>query len=128
MECHLNTSEKIFKIRIVEPGSGYGSAPTMTVTDPGNINDINFTVRINKGVLGNPSFVTRGTGFTQASADVNTIGSDGRADFLQDGQYIAVRRLSAKPVDGSNVVFDSIPNKVFQNAFESILRKVSYFS
>ena len=68
-------SEKIFKIRIVEPGTGYGSAPTMTVTDPGNINDINFTVRINKGVLGNPSFVTRGTGFTQASADVNTIGS-----------------------------------------------------
>ena len=107
-------SEKIFKIRIVEPGSGYGSAPTMTVTDPGNINDINFTVRTNKGVLGNPSFVTRGTGFTQASADVNTIGSDGRANFLQDGQYIAVRRLSAKPVDGSNVVFDSIPNKVFK--------------
>jgi len=108
-------SEKIYEIRLVEPGSGYYSgAPTMTVTDPNNIYDIITSVRIGKGALGNPSFSARGNGFISASADIDTIGSDGYADFYQDGQYVAVRRLTSKPVPGSNVVFDSLPDTVYK--------------
>ena len=108
-------SEKIFEIRMLEPGSGYYSgAPTMTVTDPNNIYDINFTVRVGKGALANPSFANRGTGFTQATGDIDQIGSDGYADFLQDGSYVAVRRLTERPVPGSNVVFGNLPDDVFK--------------
>ena len=33
---------------------------------------------------------------------------------MQSGQFVAVRRLSATPVNGSNVVFDSLPNQFFK--------------
>jgi len=108
-------SEKLFELRITEPGSGYGvTAPTMTITDPNNINEALFTVRLNSGILGQPTFVARGSGFISASAEVNTDESNGFANFLQDGQFVAVRQLSAVPVNGSNVVFDNLPNQVFK--------------
>ena len=108
-------SEKIFAARVTEPGSNYGSTPpTMTITDPNNINEALFTVRIDSGVLAQPTFVARGSGFIQASAEVDKDNSNGRANFLQDGQFVAVRQLSAIPVNGSNVVFDSLPNIVFK--------------
>jgi len=108
-------NQKIFAARITEPGSGYGSsAPTMTITDPNNINEALFTVRLNNGILGQPTFIARGSGFLAASAEVNTDASNGFADFLQDGQFVAVRQLSAVPVNGSNVVFDSLPGTVFK--------------
>jgi len=108
-------NQKIFAARITEPGSGYGSsAPTMTITDPNNINEALFTVRLNNGILGQPTFIARGNGFLAASAEINTDNSNGFADFLQDGQFVAVRQLSSVPVNGSNVVFDSLPGTVFK--------------
>jgi hypothetical protein len=108
-------NEKVFAARITEPGSGYGSsAPTMTITDPNNINEALFTVRLNSGVLGQPTFVARGSGFLSASAEVNVAASNGFADFLQDGQFIAVRQLSDIPVNGSNVEFDGLPGTTFK--------------
>ena len=108
-------SERIFQIRIVEPGSGYyNRVPFITITDPGNIYDANLLARKAKGVLAQPSFVNRGTGFTAATADIDQIGSNGSADFFQTGSYIAVRRLSKRPVEGSNVVFDSQPGTTYK--------------
>jgi hypothetical protein len=108
-------SQKIFAARIIEPGSGYGSTPpTMTITDPNNINEALFTVRLNSGVLAQPTFIARGSGFIAASAEIDNDNSNGFADFLQDGQFIAVRQLSKVPVNGSNIVFDSLPSQVFK--------------
>ena len=108
-------NEKIFEVRITDPGSGYGSTPpTMTITDPNNINEALFTVRLNDGVLAQPTFIARGSGFLSASAEVDADTSNGFANFLQDGQFVAVRQLSAVPVLGSNVIFDSLPNQVFK--------------
>jgi hypothetical protein len=108
-------NEQVFEVRITDPGSGYGStSPTLTITDPNNINDVLTTVRINDGVLAQPTFVSRGSGFITATAEVDAGTSNGFADFLQDGQFIAVRRLSATPVNGSNVVFDDLPDQVFK--------------
>jgi hypothetical protein len=107
-------SEKIFEIRIVEPGSGYTSAPTVTITDPNNIYDVDLVPQIGDGALANPTFVNRGTGFTSASAEIDAATSNGSADFPQAGQFIAVRRLTARPVDGSNVEFDHLPGKYFK--------------
>ena len=108
-------NEQVFEVRITDPGSGYGSTPpTLTITDPNNIDDVLFTVRLNNAVLGQPTFIARGSGFIQASAEIDAASSNGNADFFQDGQFIAVRRLSATPVNGSNIVFDSLPGQVFK--------------
>jgi hypothetical protein len=108
-------NQKIFEIRITEPGSGYeGTPPTITVTDPGNIEDVVLVPKLNNGALANPTFVNRGTGFIQASAEIDAPLSNGGADFTQSGQFVAVRRLSATPVNGSNVVFDSLPGQFFK--------------
>jgi len=104
--------EKIFQIRMIEPGSSYTSAPTLTITDPNNTYEAPTTVRTGKGVLANPSFVNRGTGFVSASADLDT--GDGYADFFQDGSFVAVRRLTERPAVGSNVVFSHLPDRVFK--------------
>ena len=104
--------EKIFAIRLIEPGSGYTSAPTITITDPNNIYEAPTTVRIGKGALATPSFKNRGVGFASASAEILT--GDGYADYFQDGSYIAVKRLTARPVAGSNITFGHLPNETFK--------------
>ena len=108
-------NQKIFEIRMTEPGSGYeGSAPTITVTDPGNIEDVVLVPKIRNGALANPTFINRGTSFITASAEVDGPTSNGGADFTQSGQFVAVRRLSATPVNGSNIEFDSLPGQFFK--------------
>ena len=98
-------NEQIFEFRLYEPGSGYSSAPTITITDPNNTEDVTTVVRIGTGALANPTYVNRGSGYTSSTASLDTLNSNGSADFLQSGQYIAVRRLTERPVNGSNVEF-----------------------
>ena len=90
-------------IRIIDPGSGYTSTPTMTVTDPNNTVEATWTVRTGDGALANPSFTNRGTGYTTASAEVTGVGY---ADNYQDGYYVNVQGMTAVPLAGSNVIFD----------------------
>jgi len=106
---------KIFKITIVEPGSGYTSAPTMTITDPSEIYAVPADVRIaSAGTLATPTFTSRGTGYVSASADLINGTGDGYADYYQSGSFIAVRRLTEVPVAGSNVVFGHLPGETFK--------------
>jgi hypothetical protein len=107
-------NQKLFQINIEEPGSGYTSAPTLTITDPNNITDVELQVRIGNGAIANPTFNNRGTSFTTATATVNAENSNGKADFFQNGAFIAVKRLTSTPVPGSNVVIAGIPNKFFK--------------
>jgi hypothetical protein len=107
-------NEQVFEVRMYEPGSGYTSAPTATVVDPNNIEDVILVVRTGSGCLANPTFADRGQNFTAASADINEANSNGYADFFQDGNYIAVKRLTERPVPGSNVVFDSLPGEYYK--------------
>jgi hypothetical protein len=103
---------KIFAVNILEPGSGYTSAPTMTITDPNNTFEAPFTVRTGKGTLANPSFINRGTGYETASAELGS--GDGFADNFQTGSFVAVRRLESRPVPGSNIEFENLPNQTFK--------------
>ncbi len=104
--------EKIFAIRMIEPGSSYTSAPSMTITDPNNIYEAPFNVRIGNGALANPSFINRGTGYVAADAEILT--GDGYGDFFQDGQFVSVKRLTKFPTAGSNVVFAHLPDQTFK--------------
>jgi hypothetical protein len=106
-------TEKLFAVRIIEPGSNYtAGAPTLTITDPNNTFEAPTQVRTGKGALAQPSFLNRGSDFASASADLDT--GDGFADIFQSGNFIAVRRLSQRPVVGSNVVFGHLPDRTFK--------------
>jgi len=113
-------NEQVYEIRLYEPGSGYplstldANYPEITVTDPNNINDVIINVRVGNGAIANPTFVNRGSGFISSSATVNSTTSNGYADFLQNGNYIAVRQLTERPVAGSNVEFASLPGQYFK--------------
>jgi len=103
---------KIYSVRITEPGSGYTVAPTMTITDPNNIYEAPFTVRIGNGALANPTITNSGTGYSAATATLDS--GDGYADNFQSGAYISVKRFTDQPTAGANVVFGSQPNTVYK--------------
>jgi hypothetical protein len=103
--------EKIARVIIWDPGSGYTSVPTMTITDPNNTIEAPFVVRVGDGVLAQPTYTDRGTAFTTATAEV--VG-DGFADQYQPGEFVEVNNLSEEPQPGSNIVFDHLPNNVFK--------------
>ena len=95
-------SGQIASFRIVEPGSGYATAPSVTITDPNSTSAATFTVRTGIGALGNPSFTNRGTGYTTATTNVSGAGF---ADVYQTTQYVNVSGMTAIPVPGANVQF-----------------------
>ena len=101
----------INRFRIIRPGSGYASAPTMTITDPSNSTDGTYTVRIADGVLDQPNWSNRGTAYATASGTISGIGF---SDILQLGPYVNVGALSAPPKPGANVVFSSNSNQVYK--------------
>jgi hypothetical protein len=103
--------EKVVEVKIIEPGSGYSSPPQMTIIDPNSTVLVPHTVRIGNGVLGQPTFSNRGTGFVTASAEV--VG-DGFADIRQLGTKIRVDNLGSIPQKGANVEFASLPNRWFK--------------
>jgi hypothetical protein len=103
---------KIYAIRITEPGSTYSSAPTITITDPNNLYEAPTTVRIGNGALANVSFINRGLGYDSAIAEMDV--GNGYADNFQSGKYMAVRRLTGTPEAGANVVFATQPDTVYK--------------
>jgi len=105
------TDGKISKITIIDPGNGYATAPTMTIIDPNNTADAPTNVRIGDGVLGQPTWTNRGSGFTTAQAFVLGYGY---ANKLQSGRDLTVNNLTGVPEPGSNVVLASLPGQYFK--------------
>ena len=103
---------KIYSIRVTDPGSAYASAPTITITDPNNLYEAPTTVYIGKGACANVSFISRGTAYDSAIAEVDT--GDGYASGFQSGVFVAVRKLTGIPEAGANVVFATQPDTVYK--------------
>jgi hypothetical protein len=101
----------INRFRIIHPGSGYATAPTMTITDPSNSADGTYTVRIADGVLDQPNWSNRGTTYSAASATVQGVGF---SEILQVGPFMNVSQMTAPPKPGANVVFSSNPTQVYK--------------
>jgi hypothetical protein len=78
----------------------------MTVTDPGNTSDVTVTCRLGNGVLTQPTFVARGTGYRTSTTTV-TITGDGFADVIPVGKYLYVKGLDRYPKVGSNLYINS---------------------
>lgn len=96
-------SGQLAAIHFWEPGSGYTSAPTMTLTDPSNSTDATWTIRTGNGALGNPSIANGGVGYSATGAFMT---GDGYRDQYQTGFYVNLEGITSVPLAGSNVVFD----------------------
>jgi len=88
---------------IISPGSGYLAGPNIRLIDANNTSDARFIVRTADGVLDQPRFTSRGTGFTAADALVD---GDGYADIAQVGQFVYVDNLTNIPTPGANIQFE----------------------
>ena len=95
-------------ISLWEPGSGYLTEPTVTLTDPNNISEIFYENRVGKGVLANPTFTNRGTGYKTSTTDI-TVSGDGYADKFVVGSIITVDGLSRYPRAGANINLNLLP-------------------
>ena len=106
------SSNQISAIRIINCGTGYTVAPSITVTDPNSTTGATFTVRTAAtGVLGQPSWTSRGSNYTDASV---TVSGNGFADYQAVGYYMYVNLTASSPsgfpVAGTNVVFSGNTN------------------
>jgi hypothetical protein len=104
---------RVSSINIWEPGSGYTSAPVMTLTDPNNTSNVAVTARLNNGVLGNPSFISRGANY-QTNSSSATITGDGFKDEYQIGKFLVVSNLTRLPSPGDNLNVDGINDYTYK--------------
>ena len=116
---------QISKVTLWDTGSGYTSAPTLTFVDPNNTVDAPIQVRIADGVLTQPTWTDRGTGFVTAEAEVT---GDGFMDRYQPGELIQVVNLTEEPKAGANVEFDHLPGQFFRLVVVRDLGGVGPFS
>jgi hypothetical protein len=75
--CRAKVADgKISEVRIIHPGSSYTTAPTVTFTDPNNTADAPLETFVGDGVLAQPAFTSRGTGWTTLSATIEDVGQE----------------------------------------------------
>ncbi len=116
----VSGSNIIQQVRIWEPGSGYTSAPTLTIVDPNNTSEAIIENRVGDGVLGNPSFVNRGI-FYGTNQTRTTVSGDGYADVVPQGSAITLSDVSVIPSPGAQLVFDGYPFDIYNVTTTSIV-------
>ena len=104
----------ISKLLIWDPGSGYSTEPTVSLTDPNSTETFTYRMRLADGVLGQPTFINRGNNYKTSTTTV-TISGDGFADIIPLGKYITLDNLEVIPgpgaqfyVAGSNDYFTAV--------------------
>jgi len=96
-------------VKVWDPGSGYDSAnpPSTTVTDNKRVLQVYIQERIGNGVLGQPSFLDRGTGYRTASTAV-TIEGNGFADNYAETNEVTLSGIQNVPGVGVQIRFASL--------------------
>jgi len=94
----------ISKVKFWDTGSGYREPPTYTITDPSSTSDAVLEVRLGDGVLTNPEWINRGSGYRTSSTTV-TISGNGYADVYPVGKFVTVDGLGFYPKPGAQVQF-----------------------
>ena len=102
-------SGSFLNIKIWDPGSGYTTVPTIVVTDPNADSDIVPEIRIGNGVLPQPSFINRGSGYRTSTSQI-TISGDGYADILPTENILILSGLESLPGPGVQIRIEDIFN------------------
>ena len=87
------------------------TGPIVTITDPNSTVVAPVDARQGDGVLANPTFTNRGTGYQTAT---NELSGDGAADLFQASTFIAVKGLFDLPEPGSNIQFINSPGVFYK--------------
>ena len=87
-------------IKIWEPGSGYVSDPTLTITDPNNTEEVQYRPRLADGVLAQPTFINKGSAYKTSTTFV-TVTGDGFADKTPNGKFLTLDDLDLVPGPGA---------------------------
>ena len=109
VRANLTGTGTFESINITDPGSGYtqASPPVFTLTDNDNTVAIGWENRVGNGVLAQPSWVNRGSGYKTSSTRV-TVTGDGYADIVPDTNIIKLYGMTAIPGPGTQLLFDNI--------------------
>jgi hypothetical protein len=97
-------SGKVNRVKLWDPGSGYREEPTFTIIDPTNTSNVLVESRLGDGVLCNPSWLNRGTGYRTRSTVV-TISGDGHGDTIPIGKFVTLAGLDRYPGPGGQITF-----------------------
>ena len=95
-------SNTITSINEFEPGSGYVSTPTVTVTDPNATVIASVTPRLGNGAVANPTIVTKGTGYSFNTTYIG-INGNGYSNDYQTGYTLILNNLTRTPAPGDNL-------------------------
>jgi hypothetical protein len=109
----ITESNRISEVLIFEPGSGYTTAPLITIFDPSNFADASLSVRIANGVLANPSIVDSGEGWQTTTTRI-TVTGDGVMDQYQTGNELILNSVTRIPGPGDNLVITGIDDFVYK--------------
>jgi len=95
--------------KIWDPGSGYTSpnALGITIYDSSFTTEVETETRLGNGVLAQPSFVNRGSGYVASSSDVFITG-DGFADIIPEDNSLTIAGVSSIPGIGVQVRIEGI--------------------
>jgi hypothetical protein len=96
-------------IKIWDPGSGYteGALPVLTITDPNAIAEAAVESRIGNGVLAQPSFINRGSGYRSSTSTIAITGN-GFADIIPTGNTVTLSGIRNIPGPGVQLEFAGI--------------------
>jgi hypothetical protein len=95
-------------MQAVTPGS-----VAINIIDPNITTPMYSSVRVGNGVLGQPSFANRGTGYRTSTTTV-TVNGDGYGDIFQPSKYLSVIGLTSAPTPGAalNISGDPVQYRV----------------
>jgi hypothetical protein len=104
-------SSRIDGVVLYDPGSGYKTKPGYSITDSDSTIEAVLNLRLGNGVLAQPEFINRGTGYPTASA---TVVGDGVADNYPEGRTLYIKNLSLQPGPGDNLSIDGINDVTYR--------------
>ena len=99
------SSGKISQILIIDPGEGYTSTPSITITDPLSTSLATASVKLGDGVLG-ATVNTLGFNYNENTTTATIVG-DGYADILPIGNSFIIQGLSQEPKEGASFRFQN---------------------
>ena len=75
---------------------------TVTIVDPNTSSDAFISIRMGSGVLAQPDFINRGTGYRTSTSDI-TITGDGYADIIPELTTLTIAGVRALPGPGVQI-------------------------
>ena len=103
------TAEQISSIRILDCGASYTSAPTITIVDPSNTTDAPIQAYVGDGVLGQPTFTSRGFEFETADATITETGTQATVSGVTQASPGVVTTSAAHNFNNNDkVVFNDV--------------------